>query len=243
MMNERTRFEFEKDAIYQLISVTDKAGKNKAVDGSFYEERINCIATNFHYDDCPSHGRFYRLHMDFVQKENGDWVKRHLHTSTVREVEENEFGLIIYTSYSIYTFKKAVLKEAVYQDAANLIELYMSMEDDFYFGKGFYYDKNKQPHELKKWVHLGMFQDSVLIYPKTSDPSMGTVCRYFPYHSLIEFYDTLYHQQEYKTPMLIHNTGNDNLPVKFQEDSRTWTIKPGEAKYIIPYNPKGADSE
>lgn len=122
--------------------------------------------------------------------------------------------------------EKTELKEVLYQDEANLIELYMSLEDDNYFGAGVYYDAEKKIYELREYVHLGMFQDSVLIH--LAEKEMVTACRYFPTGNYVEFYDTLYGQQDYSTPMLIHNTGKKELPIRFQMYPHVWTIKPGE---------------
>lgn len=242
-MERNERFEFNPEQAYRLIAVTDKEGRDKGHSKDFYEERLNCVAINFKYDSRPSHDDKYRLNMSFIQTEDGLWCKRSLHTSTVWEVEETENGIKLHTSYSIYVFEKAELKEVTYKDAANLIELYMSLEDDDYFGKGYYYDEDKKVHELKEHVHVGTFQDSVLVDFMPGDSIHGTVCRYFPLWSSVEFYDTFPHQQEYKTPMLIHNTGKHNLPIRFQGYSKVWTIKPGESKTIIPYKPDGADPE
>lgn len=237
------RYEFDKKKPYRLIAVTDKEGRDKGNSHDFYEDRMNCVATGFHYDQFPtSHDSDnYRLNMRFVQNEHGLPIHRSLHTTTVWKVEEMENGIRIHTSNSIYTFENAELKEVTYQDAANLIEMYMSLEDNNYFGDGFYYDENKVPHALSEYVHVGMFQDSVLIH--LAEKEMVTACRYFPMGNYVEFYDTLYGQQDYSTPMLIHNTGKKELPIRFQMYPHVWTIKPGESKRIIPFNPEGADPE
>lgn len=232
-MDRNELYEFDPEQPFKLIAVTDKNGNDKVHTRELYEERINCIANNFHYEEHPYYDDKYRLHMEFIQNENGLWCKKGLHTSTIWGVKETDTGIIIVTRNSIYVFEKAELKEVPYQDESNLIELYMSLEDSFYFGKGFFYDVEKKPHELKAHIHLGMFQDSVLINFAETDNVQWCVCRYFPMYEYIEFYNTLYQQQEYATPMLIHNTGKKELSVRFQMQSRVWIIQPGKSKRII----------
>ena len=65
-------------------------------------------------------------------------------------------------------------------------------------------------------------------------PESNCVCRYFP-NAKVEFYDTLYGQQDYSTPMLIHNTGKRDLVVGFQMYPYEWKIEPGTSKHIMPY--------
>lgn len=239
-MKIENKREFGRNQAYQLVAVTDANGVDKVHTRRLYKDRINCIAIDFHYDERPVYEDKYRMNMTFVQTERGLWCKRRLHTSIVLQVEETEKGVKIHTYNSIYVFEKAKLRKVPYQDTADLIELYLSLEDNDYFGKGFYYDANKQPHELREYVHVGMFQDSVLVGFVPEDELRGYVCRYFP-NEQVEFYSTLYGQQDYSTPMLIHNTGKDDLIVRFQMYPHAWTISPGESKYIKPFEPDGAD--
>lgn len=242
-MIEKERFKFNKEQTYRLIAVTDKNGTDKVHSSQLYESHINCIATNFHYDEFSYYEGKYRMRMMFVQTKSGLWCSRYLHTSFVSQVEENENQIKIYTNNSIYTFEKAELKKIPYRDESNLIELYLSLEDNDYFGKGIYYDTDKKPYELEKKVHIGTFQDSVLIKcPDCKNLQELFVCRYFP-NGYVEFYDTLYGQQDYSTPMLIHNTGKNPLIICFQFYPHKWTIASGESKYIIPFCSEGADIE
>lgn len=238
---EKKEFEFGRDSCYRLISVTDKDGRDKSQDGYFYEYRLGCIATDFHYDDFPTHGGMYRLNMKFVQNEKGQWIKRGLHTSAVTDIEETENGFILHTIYSDYTFEKAGLREVPMQDAKELIELYMSLNENSYFGKGFYYDEAGKAYELTDYLHVGTFQDSVLIRFIANETLNGCVCRYFPMTTYVEFYNTMYKQQDYSVPMLIHNTGKEDLQIRFERYPHTWTIKPGESKRIIPFKADGSD--
>ena len=70
------------------------------------------------------------------------------------------------------------------------------------------------------------------------------MCRFYLRNAakeFIEFYDTLYGQQEYSIPILIHNVGEKDLIIKFEGCSETWIIKAGESNNIIPYVSKGED--
>ena len=71
-MEQKTRrYEFDTNQAYKLISVTDHQGNDKVCSHGFYEERLNCAAVDFRYDDSPSYGDKYRLNMMFVQNEDG----------------------------------------------------------------------------------------------------------------------------------------------------------------------------
>ena len=240
-MKIENKREFDRKQAYKLVAVTDANGVDKVHTRRLYKDRINCIAIDFHYDERPVYEDKYRMNMTFAQTERGLWCKRRLHTSIVLKVEETKNGVNIHTYNSIYVFERAILKEIPYQHSANLIELYLSLEDNDYFGKGFYYDAGKQPHELVEIVHIGMLQDSVLVCFMPGDELHGCVCRYFP-NNQVEFYNTLYGQQDYSTPMLIHNTGKKDLIICFQMFQYKWTIAPGESKYIKPFELDGADA-
>lgn len=239
-MEKKERYEINETAVYRLISVTDKEGNDKTHERRLYEERVGCLATDFIYDKVGRLGG-YRLHMRFVEDEAGKPICRRLHTSPVLKVEETETGIKLFTYNSIYVFESATLKAPSYAEEALLIELYLSAEEDYYFCKGFYYDEEKYPHNLMGHVHVGMFQDSVLV--SLEENAMDTACRFFPYCEFIVFYDTLYGQQPYSIPMLIHNAGKSSFRVEFEGYPCKWTIKPNESKRIMPYTPAGADKE
>ena len=121
------------------------------------------------------------------------------------------------------------------------IELFLRDEGDR-FDRGSYYDEAGEAHPLDCFVHAGMFTDSCLIYPRSEWDGMA-LCRYFPREDGVEFYDTLYGQQDYSTPLRIHNVGKEPLRVRFQFFPPVWTIPPGERKDILPYRADGADPE
>lgn len=237
------RYEFDRNKAYKLVAITDHDGRDKSHTHYFYEERLNCIATYLEYRSKPSHGEYYQMRMVCVQDENGTWICRPLRTSTVWKVEETEKGINIHTSNTIYVLEETTLKEPVYQDEANLIELYLGMEEQHNFAKGFYYNEEKKTEELYDDMHVGTFTDTILIGTYKDSIWGEYVCRYYYRDTDIEFYDTLYGQQDYSTPMLIHNVGKTDLRICFERYDRHWTIKPGESKRIIPYQPDGADLE
>lgn len=234
MEQKTTKYRFDQEQPYRLVAVTDHQGSDKAQ--GFYAERLNCIANRLWYDDYPSHGDdLFRMNMRFVENEQGQPICRHLHTSTVRKVEDTDNGgLKIYTTYSIYVLEKAVLKELTYQDAADLVELYLSLEEDYHFARGFYYDKDKKPHDLEADMHLGMFTDSVLIGTHEGSLFGKYLCRYYYNCSNVEFYSA-------SLPMLIHNVGSAPLEIKFECRAQRWTIQPGERK-LIASSRKGGEA-
>ena len=179
--------------------------------------------------------------MYFKRDSRGNYINRNIHTSLVDYVEETENGLKIHTENSIYILEKTVLEHTELLDAANLIELYLSLDDNYYLCKGYYYDFEKKAHELYTNIHVGLMVDSCLIGTIEGRQWGNFICRYFLGGERIVFYDTLYHQQDYSMPMLIHNNGSGNMVICFDGFSETWTIKPGESKRIVPYSSEGAD--
>lgn len=233
-------YEIDRNAAYRLIDVLNADGRSKVNSRTLYQERVGCIATNIRVDDWPYIKDSFVVRMDFVVDANGNWTQLSLRTSPLYDILEADGALKIYTQNSIYVLEPAELPKYKYLDAANLIELHLN-DSDYNFCKGAYYDAESKPHDLSCLVHLGTFQDSCLIRP-VDDALFGEfACRYFPHFSGVEFYDTLYHQQDYSTQMLIHNTARQPLRIKFDRFPAVWTIQPGEAKYIMPYDATGAD--
>lgn len=216
---------------YRLIAVTDREGKDKSNSNDLYSERIGCIGRNIHYDFDN------RVFVDFIEDADGKPILRGLHTSVVEDLTETEEKLTITTMNTVYTLEAAELAPAVYLEETNLIELYLS-ERSHHFVKGVYYDEKGTPHNLDVLLHLGMLTDTALVSFEEPDlQGENFVCRYYVRHgSNIEFYDTLYHQQEYKTPMLIHNVGDVPLCISFEMFDAQWTIAPRESERITPPN-------
>ena len=232
------------DKTYRLVDVLDGQGNRRAETDhryqDFYKSLVGCIAQNIRESICFYSGaRIMRI--DIVQDPAGIWINRNFKTSPLREIKEKEDGgLEIVTMNSVYIFAPAALKEPVYQDEANIIELYLC-DSNSQFAAGFFYDENKHTHPLVAYYHSGMVVDSVLIDLK--DAPGKTVCRYFPRGIRITFYDTIYGQQDYSRRLLIHNTGEISLEIEFEHFEATWTIHPGESKMITPYCDDGADDE
>jgi len=232
-MYKETFTEFGENQAYKLVAVTDLNGIDKVHSRKLYKDRINCVAVDFEREKHSVHDEKYRMRTVFIQTEDGLWCERKLLTSSVEKVEEKSNEIKVYTHNSIYRFEKTELKKVPYLDTANLIELYLSSSDHDYFGRGFYYDEEKRPHELVKYVCGGMFQDSVQIGFKEEDTLQGVVCRYFLGREVIEFYNTLYEQQNVTIPMVIHNTGKKDLEIGFQMYPYIWIISPGQKKVVV----------
>lgn len=238
-----SRYEFNREKAYRLVGITDRVGRDKVATKSTYGERINCVAVNLRYDRSPVYGTTdaFRMKMTFIRDAEGQPIQRKLHTGVVCFVEKTERGLKIHTQNSIYVMEEAEVTELMPLDEANLIELYLSLDDDCHFAAGFYYDADRKAHELVEYMHVGMFTDSVLIGTYEDALYGSYVCRYYWRSNSIEFYDTIYGQQDYSTLMLIHNTGKRDLIIQFEFYPKKWTIKPGESKMIIPFSSEGAD--
>ena len=59
------------------------------------------------------------------------------------------------------------------------------------------------------------------------------MCQYFPRREAIEFYNTLYEQQNVTIPMVIHNTGKKDLEIGFQMYPYIWIISQGQKKVVM----------
>ena len=208
---------------YTLIAITDKEGNDKSQSKALYMERMNCLATNMRMD------KFNRVYVDFIQSAEGKPILRHLHTSKLERVEETENGIILHTRFSRYVFEEAKAPKETFADAAGLLELYLTNEGNK-FVKGFYYDKDKNPHKLHLDLHIGTFTDTALIHDPDA-PFKDYYCRYYiDPGNTIEFY----RMKDWNIPMLIHNVSEKELIIKCEVFSGTHTIKAGENKTITP---------
>ena len=226
--------DIDSNAYYRLTDIQDHAGNSKVSTRELYTTRINCIATNVRTE---VRGIYTVAHMDFVYDKNNVPINRPLRTSPISELLVDEEQLNIRTQNSLYIFRRVTPPEVTYQDVADLIELYLT-DQEYNFAVGYYYDEEKKPHKLDCFIHVGMITDSCLIRFEG-----GTVCRYFPGMDGVTFYNTLYKQQDYSRPILIHNVGRDALRVKFENFNAVWTLLPGQQKTIQPYCREGADNE
>lgn len=228
------KFDFGIENTYRLIDVQDHQGRSKVESRDLYKERVGCIAKNIHMQEiCLEDTSGQVIRMDFVVDGHNRWINKKLRTSPLVAVEKKGEQIKIKTVNSIYVLEPAMLPKQKYQDAADLIELFLSDEGDR-FVKGVYYDVEKVAHELQASIHVGMIVDSCLVYLAEDDIS-SIVCRYFIQPDTIEFYDTIYHQQEYKTPILIHNCSNEVMTIQMPFSAETWKINPwGETRINPP---------
>ena len=226
--------ELDRTLFYRLTNVQDHEGNSKVKTREMYMSRIHCIATN---TQTEVRGIHTVVHMDFVYDKNNVPINRHLRTSPITELTVNQDHLTIRTWNSLYILQRVEPPEVTYQDAADLIELYLT-DEGYNFAAGYYYDREKNPHKLDCSIHAGMVTDSCLI--RFED---GIVCRYFPSIFGVMFYNTIYKQQDYSRPILIHNVGRDALRIQFEGFPAAWTILPGQEKTIYPYCREGADEE
>lgn len=216
---------------YKLIDVLDYNLVSKVEDEPMYKGIVNyttkCIRErNFGNDK-------FAVRIEFAFNTRGEWTNKNIRTSMVSQIVEKDNLFKIYTANSIYVFEPAEKPVPVYQDAAELIELYINDEMNC-FCKGFYYDENKQPEELFSMTHLGMVVDSCLICTKEGVFFSSPICRYFIRNNGVEFYDTLYNQQDYSTKMLIHNTADVAMTISFEFSDVIYEIAPGESVEFYP---------
>lgn len=224
--------EFNLKDNYRLIAVLDHEGNSKVHERKLYEDRINCIAIDFVLPDEDNPFFFCR----FVQTEDGNWINRALRTSSVEQLKTTNWGFAVQTANSIYLFEEAEPKPAKYLEVENTIELYLSMEAKFHFVKGFYYDDEGVPYELTEYPHLGMFMDSVLIAAKEREMFPQYMCRYYMHDDCIEFYDTIYGQQPYETPIVIRNLDDKDMVIKREFRDENWVIPAGACVRFAPFD-------
>ena len=224
--------DFDVNGSYRLVSVLDHEKNSKVHQRQLYEERIRCIATDFVLPDEDNPFLFCR----FAQDKEGKWINRKLRTSPVAQIKKTERGFAVQTANSVYLFEAAELQPVKYLDVTNTIELYLSMVAKFHFVKGFYYDEQGQPYELMEHPHLGTFTDSVLIAARDREKYPQYMCRYFMSHELIEFYDTIYGQQPYETPIVIHNLDDEDIAIKREFRKESWVIPAGESAKFVPFD-------
>lgn len=223
-------FEFVEGKHYQLVDVRDLFGRSKAHMSELYSARVGCITPYIRMRPYDSKVDGLCLYVYFNQDADGNFVNRHLRTSEISEIIEGE-EIEVITANSIYVFKPAEPKEPEYREASNLIELWLGT-GDYLFDKGIHYDADGAPHLLTNSIHLGNIQDSFLICHR-DNPSI-TVARYFSGFQGIEFYDTIYGQQDYSMPILVHNTADYELSIRFQFAKIEYRVESGREKLIQP---------
>lgn len=223
-------FEFVEGKHYQLVDVRDLFGRSKVHMSELYSARVGCITPYIRMRPYDSKVDGLCLYVYFNQDADGNFVNRHLRTSEISEIIEGE-EIEVITANSIYVFKPAAPKEPEYREASNLIELWLGT-GDYLFDKGIHYDADGAPHLLTNSIHLGNIQDSFLICHR-DNPSI-TVARYFSGFQGIEFYDTIYGQQDYFMPILVHNTADYELSIRFQFAKIEYRVESGREKLIQP---------
>lgn len=225
-------FEFAEGKYYRLTDVRDLFGRSKAHMDGLYSSRVGCLTSYIRLCPYSSDVEGLCMYVHFRQDSDGNFINRHLRTSLVSEVIEHDSGTVeVITNNSIYVFELAAPLEPEYREATNLLELWLGT-GDYMFDKGVHYDTDGVPHLLTNSIHLGTVRDSCLI--SYQDSLSTTACRYFPHYQRVEFYDTIYGQQDYTVPMLVHNTSGASLTVEFQFGGVEQTIEPGGKLLIHP---------
>ena len=68
----------------------------------------------------------------------------------------------------------------------------------------------------------------------------AVICKYLPTGACIELNSMIYHQEEYASRIVVHNSGTSPLKVSFERHPEVWTIQPGEAKRLTRQNCDGS---
>lgn len=235
----------DRKAAYRLTDVQDHRGRSRVESRKLYRDRVGCLATDLHWDG-PT------LRMVFVRDAGGNFIKRPLHTSTVLGIEETAGRLAVKTLNSVYLLEPVGpdalveppdLFPAILPDGTQteeLIELYLSEEND-HLCKGLYWDKAGVAHPLTTRIHLGMVVDSCLLYAADEKEERYFARYYLQADDEIQFYDTLYGQQDYSVPLLIHNCGTVPLTISREWYGQVGTVAPGDKALFrldLPLEPK-----
>jgi len=235
-------FAFVPTDIFRLIDVTDHAGTSKVDSRDLYRERIGCVAQNIRQIELEHAGEtFLVMWMDFVQDSQGRWINLHLRTSPVIDIKIEKDIVEIRTLNSVYVMQAATLVPNCFRSATDLIELFLTDEGDR-FAKGYYYAAAGQPHELVAYTHEGLLVDTCLVHFLKEDLMCGIACRYYIDLEKVEIYNTLYGQQNYGRPILIHNNSSEPMTVEFEMFAGTWTIEPWGEKTIVPFTNANSDT-
>ena len=234
-------FSFDENKVYRFIAVKGHSGQDLS-EHNFFSSILNCTAVNFRWEEKNTDFYFPSICMTFVQKPDGTWIQRPLHVGGVNQIIDKQSALEIHTETSVYVFEPAFLMEPTFLDETSVLELFMSFNEVSCFAKGFFYDKQKKPHELYKYEPYAKATDPIFLhYEKES--ALHCVCTYQTFSKGIAFHEPSHHERHSFLPIIIHNTGDYPIPIWFQRSPETWTILPGEVKRIIPFGPYGASME
>lgn len=223
----------DRKGAYRLMDVQDYEGHSRVQCRKLYQDRVGCLATDLHWDGDV-------LRMTFVRDPAGHLIKRHLRTSRVLCLEERDGLLAVKTLNSVYLLEP-VASEALAEVPdlfpaqeldgpweGELIELWL-MEENDHFCKGLYWDAGGTAHPLAVTRHLGMVVDSCLLFDDQEGPGRFYGRYYLESPGQVEFYDTLYGQQDYGVPMLIHNCGTIPLSICREGYGQAGVVDPGKA--------------
>ena len=126
-------------------------------------------------------------------------------------------------------------KDLMYIDAVKAcgakekdIVMFVSAFQRYYVERCYYIQENNEIHEMQTYVHVGMFQDSVLVYDDNVEESN---CRFYPYKGgRMSFYDFL----DEGECMIVYNTGDRDIQIDV--DGIMYLIRPGRFDKITPEN-------
>ncbi len=221
---------------YKLIDILNYNLVSKVESKPMYKGIINCTTKSFrerNFGNNHSGEDKFAIRIDFAFNARGEWTNKNIRTSMVSQIIETDNLLKIYTANSIYIFETTEKPVPVYQDSAQLIELFINDEMNR-FCKGFYYDENKEPHMLDCFTNYEMNETCGHVHIWENNRISETVCRFYIHEKGIEFYDTLYHQQDYSKKMLIHNTADNPITISFQFSDVSYVIAPGGSIEFMP---------
>jgi len=126
------------------------------------------------------------------------------------------------------------IKEQLYPAGVNLTEVYIDSNECCFFKKGFYYDFTETPHELL--LDASGYSKSLAI--SLNNDLKGVMLDYLV-HTLKELRIIIRNDQIYEpafaTPFLFHNVGEKEIEIQVISTKESWTIAPGESKYVEPF--------
>ena len=209
----------------------------KEMEKALCDNLVGCIAGNMRQTvDAYSVSPVVKI--DLIQGRTGRFIPGIVEIRSLEDVLKTEGGYLeIVTTHCVYCFEPVQEAQDLYPAEGGMIELYLC-NDHIQFDAGLYVDGHSRPHVLEAVLNLGTVRHDVSVVRK--DRPHLPICKYIPRGERIEFYSMIYHQEEFASRIVVHNSGTSPLRITFERYPEVWTIQPGEAKRLTQKNCDGA---
>lgn len=229
-----------KEMSYRLAAIYDREGnrweEQYPEQKVFCDNLVGCMARNMR-QTVDAYSGMPMMKIDLIQGRTGKFIPGTVEIKSLEGVREVEGGYLeVLTTHCVYRFKPVRAVQDLYPDDGGMIVLY-HCNDHIQFDAGLYMDGHSQIHVLEAVLNLGTAHHDVSVVRK--DRPHLPICKYIPRGERIEFNGMIYHQEEYASRIVVHNSGTSPLKVSFERHPEVWTIQPGEAKRLTRQNCDG----